>query len=427
MIDDPRHITAEIAIVGTGIAGFAAAVFALDRGLTVAQIGNTGALAYTTGYFDLLGHHDGELVVDPWQAIDRLAASEPAHPLARITRADIEQAVRRFTAALGEFGIGYTAPGTENLRALLPTGLAKPTCSVPRTMLAGVTALAEKKRTLIVDFAGLAGFSGKEFVANLKPQWPTLSTARITFPDMETGAELFAEVAARALEVPAHRAALAERIKPVLGDAECVGMPAILGINAPDRVHAAMEELIGVPLFEIPTMPPAVPGTRLRELFEQALPARGVQLAAQRKVERATLREDGIDLHFHDNFGPVVIAARTALLATGRFLSGGLAADRTGIREPLFDLAVTQPDGRDAWYHADYFDPRGHAINRSGLVVDDAFRPLDGTGRPVSERLFAAGTVLANQDWIRQRCGAGLAIATARRAVDRIAEAVGRA
>ena len=426
MIKEPRRISAELAIVGTGIAGFAAAVFALDRGLTVAQIGNTGALAYTTGYFDLLGHLDGELVADPWQALERLAASEPAHPLARIGRGDIEKAVRRFAAALGELGIGYTAPGAENLRALLPTGLAKPTCSMPRTMLAGASALAGKTRTLIVDFAGLAGFSGREFVANLERHWPTLSTARIAFPGMEADAELFAEVAARALEVPAHRAELAERIKAVLGDAECVGMPAILGISAPDRVHAAMEELIGVPLFEIPTMPPAVPGTRLRELFEQTLPGLGVQLAAQRKVERAVLRDEGIALHFHDNFGPVVIKAETALLATGRFLSGGLVAERSGIREPLFDLAVTQPQDRDAWYHRDYFDPRGHAINRSGLVVDDAFRPLDAAGNPVSERLFAAGTVLANQDWIRQRCGAGLAIATARRAVDLIAERIGR-
>ncbi|MCC2112362.1 MAG: glycerol-3-phosphate dehydrogenase subunit GlpB [Hyphomicrobiales bacterium] len=426
MIEETRHISAEMAIIGTGLAGFAAAIFALDRGLTVAQIGNTGALAYTTGYFDLYGYEDEQPLRNPWQAIERLADHDPNHPLAGISPKNVERAFGRFIAALEEFGIGYSAPGVENLTALLPAGLSKPTLSVPRTMLAGIDALATRKPTLIVDFHGLAGFSAREFVANFSRRWPTLSTARIGFPEMESGAELFAEVMARALEVPAHRRDLAARIKPLLGEAECVGLPAILGVNAPDRVHAAMEDLLGVPLFEIPTMPPAVPGVRLRELFEQALPARGVHLAAQRKVECMAIRRDGVELQFHDNFGPVAIHTETALLTTGRFLSGGLTADRQGLHEPLLDLFVRQPGNRDDWYREDYFDRRGHAINRAGLVVDDKSRPIATTGAALSSRLFAAGAVLSDQDWIRERSGAGLAIATAWRAVEAAAEMIGR-
>lgn len=426
MTAETRHIAAEMAIIGTGLAGFAAAIFALDRGLSVAQIGNTGALAYTTGYFDLYGYDAERPLRDPWQAIERLAERDPNHPLGRISCRDIERAFGRFVAALGEFGITYTAPGAENLMALLPAGLTKPTLSVPKTMIAGIDALAAKTPTLIVDFHGLAGFSAREFVANLSPRWPTLSVARIGFPEMESGAELFAEVMARALEVPAHRRDLAERIRPLLGTAECVGLPAILGVNAPDRVHAEMEDLIGVPLFEIPTMPPAVPGVRLRELFELALPARGVHLAAQRKVERMAIRGNGVELQFRDNFGPVAIHTQTALLTTGRFLSGGLAADRQGIHEPLFDLFVRQPGDRDGWYREDYFDRRGHAINRAGVVVDGKSRPIAATGVALSNRLFAAGAVLSDQDWIRERSGAGLAVATAWQAVEAAAEVIGR-
>jgi glycerol-3-phosphate dehydrogenase subunit B len=51
-------------------------------------------------------------------------------------------------------------------------------------------------------------------------------------------------------------------------------------------------------------------------------------------------------------------------------------------------------------------------------------------GRPCSERLFAAGVILAHQDWIRSRSGAGIAIASAYQAVDAAArylrEASGR-
>jgi glycerol-3-phosphate dehydrogenase subunit B len=114
------------------------------------------------------------------------------------------------------------------------------------------------------------------------------------------------------------------------------------------------------------------------------------------------------------------------ILATGRFLSGGLTAERTGLREPLFDLAVAQPPTRADWHRDDCFDPRGHAINRAGVLVDDDFRPLDATGAPVHGRLFAAGSILAGQDWVRQRCGAGLAIATAWRAVEGVARTLSR-
>lgn len=243
---------------------------------------------------------------------------------------------------------------------------------------------------------------------------------------MDSGAETYPEVMARALEVRATRERLAQRIREVVGAAECVGLPAILGVHAPDRVHAAMEELVGRPIFEIPTMPPAVPGLRLRELLEQAMPARGLTLVSQHKAAKVALRPDGFDLGYRDNFGEVVVEAATAILATGRFLSGGLAAERTGLRETLFDLAVEQPEGRADWHRDDCFDPRGHAINRAGVVVDDDFRPLDTEGAPVHPRLFAAGAVLAGQDWVRQRCGAGLAIASAWSAVEGVARVLGR-
>jgi glycerol-3-phosphate dehydrogenase subunit B len=38
------------------------------------------------------------------------------------------------------------------------------------------------------------------------------------------------------------------------------------------------------------------------------------------------------------------------------------------------------------------------------------------------ENLFAAGIIIAHQDWIRERCGAGIAIATAYKAVESAAQ-----
>ncbi|MBC8267497.1 MAG: glycerol-3-phosphate dehydrogenase subunit GlpB [Rhodospirillaceae bacterium] len=413
-----RQYTTQVTVIGSGLAGFAASMFALDRGIQTAQIGNTGAVAYTTGYFDLLGGDGGEVIDDPWRGIEALRKTEPDHPLSRIDDKDIRTAFSKFTEALSALGLGYTQPGENNLMALLPGGIAKPTLSVPKTMLGGVEAASKGAQTLIVDFIGLQGFSAKEMVANLSSSWPGLGAETVAFPDMESGASVYVEVMARSLEVAENQKRLAKRIKAVLGDSKVVGLPAILGIHGSDVVHAQMEKLIGVPVFEIPTMPPAVPGIRLRELFEGTLPDKGLMLVPQHKANRIDLNEDGIIVNLEDSFGEIQIQSQAAILATGRFLSGGLAADRHGVRETLAGIPVSQPDNRNDWHNPDYFDAGGHPINRSGIEVDGCYRPLDANGNPASERLFAAGIVLAHQDWIRQRCGAGISFASAYKAVE---------
>jgi glycerol-3-phosphate dehydrogenase subunit B len=96
-----------------------------------------------------------------------------------------------------------------------------------------------------------------------------------------------------------------------------------------------------------------------------------------------------------------------------------LHADRHGIRETIFNLPVHQPSERALWHERNFFHPSGHAVNRAGVAVDGDFRPVDGSGKPLYDNLFAAGTILAHQDWMRQKCGSGLSIATAYGAVHR--------
>ena len=113
MNDDARHFTTELAVIGSGLAGFAASIFALKRNIKTAQIGNTGAIAYTTGYLDLLGSlapESSTSIDDPWRGIERLQITQPDHPLSRISKKDIRTAFEQFTSFLGECGISYTVP-----------------------------------------------------------------------------------------------------------------------------------------------------------------------------------------------------------------------------------------------------------------------------------------------------------------------------
>ena len=75
MKDETRFFTTELAVIGSGLAGFAASIFALAKNIDTAQMGNTGAIAYTTGYFDLLGKHGDQILQSPWDTIKDLKNS----------------------------------------------------------------------------------------------------------------------------------------------------------------------------------------------------------------------------------------------------------------------------------------------------------------------------------------------------------------
>lgn len=421
MTEEARHFETDLAVIGSGIAGFAASIFALKRNITTAQTGNTGAVAYTTGYLDLLGKLEGESesIDNPWQGLNSLQETCPEHPLLMASSADINEAFTQFTSFLDECGIAYTSPEETNITALSPAGTLKKTLCVPASMAAGPKAFAARTPCVIIDFKGLKGFSARQVVANLQAQWPALKAERIDFPEMLSG-EIYPEVMARALEVERTRIALAETIKAVAGSARVIGLPAVLGMHNPDFVKAELERLTGLEIFEIPTMPPSVPGIRLREMFEQVFPQKGLTLIPQQKVTSLDFSDDSVTLHLKDNYGPITITTKAVILATGRFLSGGLEAHITGVTEPLLDLPVKQPEKRQDWYLNQYTDKRGHAIHRAGIEVDSLLRPLNSEGKPYHERLFGAGIILAHQDWIRSRSGAGIAIATAYKAVEAV-------
>lgn len=421
MKHESRIVNADLAIIGAGIAGFAASTFAIERGIKTAQTGNTGALAYTTGYFDLMGTNasDNKVIDDPWTEIESLRRSNSNHPLAKVSESEIKEAFTVFTKYLGQCGVSYSQPEDNNLSVLTPAGTTKKTLCVPTTVQPGIVGYTNQLRCVIIDFKGLKGFSGKQIGVNLGNKWAELRAEKIVFPGLPTG-ETYPEVMARALEVDLCRQELAEKIKEVAGDAQLIGLPAILGVHNPDKVAADLSRRIGLPVFEIPTMPPAVPGIRLREIFEQTLPQKGLTIIPQQKVKQVEFGCSHISLLLSDNFGPITIKAKTALLATGRFLSGGLEACMKKVTEPLINLPVTQPSSRESWYRKEYLGLQGHEINKCGIQVDESFRPLNNSGEVYDKRLFAAGVILAEQDWIRNRCGAGIAIASAYRAVSSV-------
>ncbi len=418
----------DVAVIGAGMAGMATALFAAERGLSCIQVGNGGALLFASGLLDLLGVHpvaEGRLWQSPYAALTELAREEPLHPLARVDAASIRSAFEAFVTALGAAGLAYAPLGERNRIVLTSVGTVKTTFGVPISMIAGVTALDARPPCLLLDFRGLREFSARQIAATLGDRWPGLRHRRIEFPGYEAVPELYAAHLARALETGETRARTLALVKPLLGDAHAIGFPAVLGLARSREVHAAFEAELGVPVFEIPTMPTSVPGLRLLTALEAAVSARGVRRRQQATVRALTFDGDetaGLDLEGAP--GGERVRARAVVLATGRFTGRGLTADRGGVRESILGIPVLQPLSRDAWHQRDFLGPSGHAINRAGLSIDAAWRPLDADGKPVWPRLYAVGSILAHQDWMRSKCGSGLAIATAWAAMEQVVRAL---
>ncbi len=413
----------DVAVIGAGMAGMAAALFAAERGLSCIQIGSGGGILFASGLLDLLAVHpvaEHRLWPSPYEAVAALAREQAGHPLARVDAASIRTAFETFVAALTSAGMPYAPLGQRNSSVITSIGTVKTSFCVPQTMIAGVDALARRLPCLLVDFRGLREFSARQITETLADDWPALRHQRIEFAGFEAMPELYAAHLARALENREARERMIARIKPLLGDARVVGLPALLGIGRSGEVHAAFEAGLGLPVFEIPTMPTSVPGLRLLGALEAVMSARGVTRRHQSSVR--ALRFDGSKalLELEGVRGGEHIEASAVVLATGRFSGRGLNADQQSVRESLLGLPVQQPLAREAWHQRDFLDPTGHAINRAGLTTDDAWRPLDASGKPAWPNLFAIGSILAGQDWMREKCGSGLAIATAWSAIEQL-------
>jgi glycerol-3-phosphate dehydrogenase subunit B len=419
---DLKPLKCDLCVIGSGLAGMAATLFAATRGLSVVQAGHTGEIIFASGLLDLLGVHpvsEKRLWSDPWAALDALKRDIPDHPYARLKKDDIKAALDEILSFLEEAGLTYHRHMDHNSSVLTALGTIKPTYCVPHTMWNGVRALEKKPACLIIDIRGLKGFSARQIAASLQNGWTDLRATRISFPGSDHLSEVYAEHMANALLLPHNREKLAEVVRPFIKKSKIVGLPAILGLYRTHEVLSHLEELIGLPLFEIPTIPPSVPGLRLKEAFERGLRPKSVQYFSLKRALQVRQPADGhFETHIGSNDVEHIVHSRGIILASGRFIGGGLQADRKRIRETIFGLPVYQPASRAKWHRRNFLDSRGHLINQSGLEIDDKFRPLNHSRQPAFESLFAAGSILAHNDWKRMKCGAGLAIATAFGAVN---------
>ena len=104
------EIECDLLVIGTGMAGMAAALFAAQRDIDTVQVGMTGELNFASGLLDLLGRHPvakTQIWSDPWEGIGQLIHDQPDHPYAHIGVETIRAAIEAFICFLNTAALPY--------------------------------------------------------------------------------------------------------------------------------------------------------------------------------------------------------------------------------------------------------------------------------------------------------------------------------
>jgi glycerol-3-phosphate dehydrogenase subunit B len=416
----------DVLVIGAGLAGLTAAARLAEGGARVMLIAKgVGATHLAPGTIDVLGYAGADRVDRPGEALGALA---DGHPLRRLGAEAVGRAIDWFKAQfdgglLGPYG--YTGSLDENV--LLPTtvGAAKPSAVVPETMVAGD--LRSDAPMLVVGFRVLRDFHAP-YLADNVTRAGAPAKAIVLDRRVDGRPEANALGLARAFDDPAVRAEIAGEVSRALNGAERVGFPAGLGAEDPHGVWSDLQQRLGRPVFEIPTLPPSVPGMRVFRTVRDRLRANGGRIILNSTAlsgERAGARYASIRATAAGR--DVDYRARWIVLATGGVATGGITLDsRWQARETALGLPLSGVPGPDEpRFGPEYFGE--HAFARVGVAVDDGLRPVDDTGARVADNVLVAGATLAGAKPWQEKSGDGLSLASGHRAAELILEEEGNA
>ena len=328
--------------------------------------------------------------------------------------------VRRGPGATALASGSWSAEPPRSLRdALARAGLELDPCNGPLPHPRGtivscafaaashVRATLTRKKTLVCGIAGLPTFRAKPLAA-LWAEAAAIDPAPLvplTLTLADTPAAGWSPVSlAAALERDPARLArpLAEAARTHGADRAIV--PAVLGLDDHARVLRDVEAGAGVEVGEALGDVPSVPGHRLDRALTRALAAAGVR-EVRGNVIGGTFESGSLTRVVMDRpEGRLSIGARAFVLATGKFLGGGISArdeyaeDALGLDVSIERFASTIDDPAASLMLTDPVRTEPQAVLATGVRTDDDGRPLTAAGDVHAVNVFTAGSVRAGTE-----------------------------
>jgi glycerol-3-phosphate dehydrogenase subunit B len=404
----------DVLVIGAGPAGLTAAWVARQRGAKVRVMASgIGTTHVSPGWIQVLNEASGA-------SLEGWIAAHPEHPYALAGPDALHGGLAALREVCGQAGLNYVGQIDANFRLASALGAILEAAIVPESFAAGD--LRQPGALLIAGPAGGRDFYPKLCAENLTRQGCPAHAATFDLPEMHTGHFDATPVGlARLFDRADVRERVAAQLKPNLNGATRAGFPAVLGLERSAEAWRDLSDRLGVPAFEIPTLPPSVPGMRLFNAFKAMLIQAGVPILLDMIAVRGIVeggRAAGIVV-------PNVVRDQTYradsfILATGGLYGGGIVTDYTGmVREAVFGLPLAAPSGGpDAWFASQLLGPGAHAIHAAGVRANAQMQPVDESGRVVLENVRVAGRLLAGYDPLVEGSTEGVWLATAYRAAN---------
>lgn len=400
----------DVVVIGAGTAGLTAGARLAEGGARVCVLAKgVGSTHLAPGTIDVLGYAS-ERVSEPGSALRDFTAAHPDHPYALVGLDAVTDAATWFKGAVQAGPLpGYRYVGDLKRNFLLPSavGALRPSALVPETMAGGDAGASE--RVCVVGPHALRDFHPSLCAANLSRAG---IEARAVEIEIEmTRADENALGLARRFDDPAWRAGFAARLSIMLQAGERVGLPAMLGIRDPHGAWSDLEQRLGRRVFEIPTLPPSVPGMRVFEILRAALRRAGGRLvmgAEVVSVERSGQSVTAVSTHTGGR--DIRYCAPWFVLAAGGFGSGAIELDSHWVtHDRVLGLPLRGvPAPGQPRFVADYLAEQPMA--RVGVAVDGELR-AEG-----AENVLVAGAGLPGAVPWREASGEGIALASGSRA-----------
>lgn len=411
----------DVLVVGSGLAGLAAALAAASQGKKVRVISEgMGCLAIGGGSIDVLGYNNiGQPLLSPYDGFMYL---DPEHPYSLLGQEYVQEALDAIVDCANSKGLDLQYARDKDGKPLnfqMPTiaGTLKPTFIFQGDIDPSLPAAAQK--ILILGIQGFRDFKPKLIINQLRRynSWQDKDFSSLVLPQpfQELGRSLNALDIAHVADREKGYNWMLENLKNRGKGYDLVLVPPMMGAKAASPIRKAAREALGSPYLELLSIPPGVGALRLREALMLRLHELDTEFYENAQVIGAEVKEGKCSSLKVNAVGRIVNhQAKSYIIATGGILGGGVILDAGSAREKIFNIPIPVPANVDEWSEPEIFG--SHLVTRLGVKVNKNLNPVDEKNIPILENVHFAGRTLGSYDYASEKSGFGVAAATGWRA-----------